>query len=214
MICCDGRVPRPLRVLLAALLAAVVVGCATVAGVVVGGPAVAAPAGTCKPQTVQESTRAAPVIFVGVVQKVVREDRTDGKPGFVFDNTVEVSTVYRGTVDATGVMVQTDKTPRVCGLGRLVRDSAYVFFVSREGDLYVAQGGEGTALATDARVARVEELLGGGKPPVAPEKEEAAFTSASSGEPESFTRAAAPGAALVIVGLLGLVLLRGRGRRA
>lgn len=192
-----------LRVLAATALVAI--------GLVVGVPAAAgaAPAGTsaCKPITVQVATRGAEAVFVGKVTDSSRAARTDGLPGEIFTQPVTVSRVYQGNVASDQVVVQSDRQPQQCTVGRLLVGSTYVFFVQGDGDPWVAAGGGGTATSTARLVGQVERLLGDGRQPVAPRPETATFTPVNLDDPLRLSRVAAPGAALVIIGLLGLLVV-------
>ncbi|MCY7395358.1 MAG: hypothetical protein LH468_04235 [Nocardioides sp.] len=170
----------------------------------------------CPVTTVQDSTRAADAVFSGRVIDSARGSRTDGQPGAVFTQSVTVTRVYQGDLASTDVEVMSDRTPQQCTVGRLLVGSTYVFFVAGDGspeDPWVASGGGGTAATSGRLVNQVERLLGGGREPVEPGRETATFTPVSDQEPTALSRAAAPGAALVIVGLLGLLVVGFVGRR-
>jgi hypothetical protein len=211
VICCDDGVARRLTsTLLGALLAALVV----------LGSAVPASAAKphkkppeCPPVTVSDSTKAAMAVFSGVVTDVQRAARTDGLPGAIYNQTVTVDLVYQGRVTTETVTVQTDRNRAECSLGALAVNTEYMFFVTGTGDPWVATGLSGTLPISDTVVAQVVELLGPGSPPIQPPPETAVFTPVDTSEPQSLSRAAAPGAALVLVGLLGLVVVRGVSRR-
>ena len=210
MICCDAPV---LRRLLTIALGVIVVALPVL---VTGGPATAlAQRGTapeCPPMTVEASTKNARAVFSGIVTAVERQDRTDGLPGAVYEQTVTVDLVYQGNIDTETVQVQTDRNHLQCSLGELVTGAEYMFFVT--GTPWFASGLSGTRISDATVVAQVEAVLGPGQPPVQPAPEKAVFTPVDTSEPDSLSRAAAPGAALVLIGLLGLLLVRGLGRRS
>jgi hypothetical protein len=211
VICCDDAVLRRLLTALlgAALAALVVLG--------MGAPAHAtkphkkAPA--CPPVTVRDSTKAAMAVFSGTVTDVQRSARPDGLEGAIYTQTVTVDMVYQGKVTTETVPVQTDRVRAGCSLGALATNVEYMFFVTGTGQPWVAIGTSGTRISNETVVAQVVRLLGEGAPPIGPTPETAVFTPVDTSEPQSFSRSAAPGAALVLVGMLGLVVVRGVSRR-
>ncbi len=168
----------------------------------------------CPPLTVKDSTKNAMAVFSGIVTEVERQERTDGQPGALYLQTVTVDLVYQGQIDTESVQVQTDRNRLQCSLGELATGTEYMFFVTGTGAPWLASGISGTRVSSETVVAQVERLLGEGKPPVQPAPEQAVFTPVDTSEPQSVSRAAAPGAALVLIGLLGLLLVRGLTRRS
>ena len=218
MICFDDQVlRRPVKTLLTAVLGGLLAALVVLVALGAGVPADAARphkrVPVCPPVTLSESTKAAMAVFSGVVSDVKRAPRTDGLPGAIYLQTVTVDQVYQGKVTTETVTVQTDRNRAGCSLGALTKDTEYMFFVTGSGDPWVATGTSGTQVSTDAVVSQVVDLIGPGAPPIKPTPESATFTAVDTSDPQSFSRAAAPGGALVLVGLLGLVVVRGLSRR-
>ncbi|HEY0951930.1 hypothetical protein [Nocardioides sp.] len=185
---------RLLRLLLAALLLA---GGAVAA---IDAPALACPGGKA---TLGQQTKRADDVFVGTVEERTERART-------VEYAVRVERIYKGDLDTTDATVTTLARARACGLPDLRPDTSYVFMTAGA-DLEITSTG-GTSPASTSRVARVERLLGSGRAAEPPAPVEATFTTVGEA-PTSFERVAAPGAALVLVGLLGLLLVAGLGRR-
>jgi hypothetical protein len=145
---------------------------------------------------VQSDLRAADAVF-------------SGKSDFATYD-IKADTLFKGDVPTSTVEVRSKNND--CSLGDLKADKRYVFFVTEQGSEFRADRCGGTTTRTAGLVSDVESSTGEGTPlgrsnqpdePVAVE-----FTKVADAEPESLTRTAAPGAALVLVGLLGLLVLR------
>jgi len=188
------------NVLIRRLLAVLLLVCCGV--VSVGASASAAPCP--KPDPMDEQTMSADAVFVGTIV-----DRTERAAEVTYD--VAVDDVYKGDIDERAT-VSSPLRPRACGLPDLRVDDELIFFVTAQGDELSTVADSGTARATNARTSRVEALLGAPTSPVPPEPIEATFTQVAD-DATSLERLVAPGFALVLVGLLGLVLVAATGRR-
>ena len=211
MTCCNGGVhTRRLRALAAAVVVAatVVIGTATAVSA-----AAAEPTLKCPFISVADSTKAARAVFTGRVTAVTKQEKPAGEPGAYYLQDVTVTRVYQGGIDTETVQVRSEKIPKECSLGELVVGTEYMFFAVSSGDPWIAESGGGTVPFNAEVVEKVERVLGDGRDPVPPAPESAEFTPVQTGEPTTLTRAAAPGIALVLIGLLGLIVVRGLARR-
>jgi hypothetical protein len=209
--CCNGGVPirRRFRVLAAALVVASTV----LTGAATSPSGADEPTVTCPFISVADSSKAAMAVFTGQVTAVTKQEKPAGEPGAYYLQDVTVTRVYQGEIDTETVQVRSEKVPKECSLGELVVGTEYLFFAVSSGDPWIAESGGGTVPVDAEVVDKVERVLGEGRDPVPPAPESAEFTPVQNGEPTTLSRAAAPGLALVLVGLLGLIVVRGLSRR-
>lgn len=173
---------------------------------------------TCESETVDEDAAAADAVFSGTVRETRSPDAGSGEPGRgeLLTHVVDVDTVYKaeGTVVTETVRVMSARQRSTCGLGVLPAGTAYLFFARARDAGFRSDQCDGSRPADDTVRADVEAVLGPGEE-MTPESEtpELELTRVESAAPRSASRLAAPGAAITLVGVLGLILVRLAGSR-
>jgi hypothetical protein len=180
---------------------------------------------TCQDKTLGDHATAADAVFSGTVRES-RNAEPEGGGGAggggraqrQVVHVVDVETVWQedGTVVTDTVRVSSPRAESACGLGDIEPGTEFVFFAkARENGFQAAKCGGSRPLTTSFESEVVAELGDGRAVVPDDERPPVELTPLDTSAPGSVTRAAAPGAALVIVGLLGLVLVRfARSRRA
>ena len=147
----------------------------------------------------------ADAVFIGTV------DNVEVAGG---DHTYDVtaSRAYQGSPERS-TQVFSAGSKNDCGLGELAVGTSYLFLGTGTEAPFEADSCGGTSVANPTKVARVERLLGEGTSVEPPPPPTAERTLVEESPPAGFARAAAPGAAIAILGLLGLVVVRRLARR-
>jgi hypothetical protein len=191
------------------LLAAAVTTVALLAVPLATVPAHAAPvAPKCPRTTLDQDIKVADVVFRGEVKKV-RPAHGTGKQR-VRTYQVLSDRVYHGSLVQPSVVV-TARVGRRCALPTLAEGARYIFFVTEHGSLLMAR--PGTARATTKLTAQVVQRLGTGAQPEPTPPATAQFTRVADADAPPLSRLLAPGAALLIISLLGLLVVGRLGRR-
>ena len=202
-----GPVPTFHRLLTGLLLAAacVLLGPAGSGAVAAAAPCTCLAAGGNATGMVRDHVMDASAVFLGTVEAVTPPSTTGTATSRT--STVSVERVYKGEMITTPTVdVVTTRTFANC-TSELQLGENYVFFVeSDEG--FTATGCGGTSVANAQLITQVENLLGHGPRPGATGAADRAVLRDNTDEPASLTRLAAPGLALVLIGLLGLAVVR------
>ena len=172
---------------------------------------------TCEKLSLPQKVAKATGVFSGTLTMASGPTTTGKRQIMSYD--VKVDRVYKGEdLTSPTVTVRSDADAAACGLTGLIADGRYLFFVRAQGANanLLTNSCSGTGPATNARTQRLVALLGQGTTPVPPTPDKPVFESVEGAEPASLTRMAAPGAAMLLVGLLGLMVFGalGRSRRA
>jgi hypothetical protein len=184
--------------------------CLAAAGIVMGvgaAPSQAAP--KCPDPGIDKAISRADVVFRGQVAKV-RPVRSGAGGQKSRTYIVDVDRVYKSSLVTHRVAVTALVGTR-CALPPLDQGTRYIFFVTEHQSRLVATNA--TAKATPRLTHQVVARLGNGAQPQEPPPPAAEFTKVADAAPPALSRLLAPGAALVIVSLLGLLVLARLGRR-
>jgi hypothetical protein len=167
----------------------------------------------CNDLSLPQQVNNAGAVFSGTLTMASGPTTSGDRQTMSYD--VKVDRVYKGDITSPRVTVKSDASEAACGLTGMTADTRYLFFVrvseADAADLFANSCG-GTGPAKSARTQKIVALLGPGSTPIPPTPEEATFTPVAGAEPATLTRLAAPGAAMVVVGLLGLMVFGALGR--
>jgi hypothetical protein len=183
---------------LAMVASAVLLGGALV--ITVGPSASAAPA--CKPKSLSKEIKQADVVFRGLVDQA-KAPRGKGEQR-TRTYKVTADRVYQSSLVTDQVRV-TAELGSACPPPELAEGKRYIFFVTEQGSRLVST--PATARASHRLTSRVEAKLGSGKAPSPAPPANAEFSKVADAAPPELSRLLAPGAALVVLSVLGLFVV-------
>lgn len=157
-----------------------------------------------------QQLKSTPYVFSGVVTDA---NPVSSEPGTV-RYTVSVNRVYRGDVERTAT-VSAPSTVAECGLRKVSPGTTLMFFAERaDQDLLRTQSTMGTSRLTQRARTSVEDAMGRGTVPKQADEgdEDASGTVVDDSEPLSISTAILPGAGLMLLGLLLVLVARIFGR--
>lgn len=180
-------------------------------------------------------------VFTATIERTERDPGLAGRPAR-YTYTVQVQQVFGSSeVSTVRVQVQTSAAFNQCATRPESRgQTLYVWRLTRQSTRLLADGCRDVLRATDLRLAALEATYGEPRSPIdtsppqpqyefpdvaytcpetsasVPDVADAVATCEDVAAPQDFDRTAAPGLALVLVGVLGwiVVLVRGRTRRS
>lgn len=175
---------------------------------------------SCKLGDTNQQYRSADLVFTGAVveRQVVKSEKPRAAKPKAINLTVELDRIYKGVDpadDEGAVTVRTPGSATACGLvGLKATKKPVVFFATAKGSDIVATSCGGTASVASGKEDQVRDIAGEGNPVQSSGADlTASRTPVDTSETKDFTTLAAPGAAMVLVGFFGLVLVRWIGRR-
>jgi hypothetical protein len=198
------RQPRR-RLLGGAATAAVLLGAVLTAPSSAAGAAVAG----CPRTSIGHDIAQAHIVFRGVVTKS-RPPRGSGAQR-TRSYKVSADGVYKSSLVTRSVLVTARAGAGACTLPKLTKGTRYFFFVNEKGPRLMAT--TATTKATRHLTHQIEKRLGRPTQPDSTPPATAELTKVAHASPPSLSRLLAPGAAVLILSLLGLLVVNRLGRR-
>jgi hypothetical protein len=166
-------------------------------------------AAACPRTSIDHDIARAHVVFRGVVTKSRPARGSGGQRTRSYK--VSADRVYKSSLVTRSVLVTADAGTHACTLPKLSKGTRYLFFVNERGTRLMAS--TATAKATKHLTHQVEKRLGKGTKPESTPPATAELTKVAHANPPSLSRLLAPGAAVLILSLLGLLVVNRLGRR-
>jgi hypothetical protein len=181
------------------VLAAVLLG-----GVVVLGSSSTAEAAPvkCPASSLKKEIKQADVVFRGMVDQARKVRGTGADRTRTY--TVTADRIYQASLVTNRVRVTAELGAK-CPPPDLAEGKRYIFFVTEQGSRLVSTSA--TSKATHRLTQQVEAKLGSGKPVESNPPLDVQFTKVADAAPPGLSRLLAPGAAVLVLSLLGLLVV-------